>query len=115
MMDILSKIQSVFDFKPKEMLYLIVFTLFGIWQWQTLDTVTQMQDQYYIDIQDNASVVLNTLRKNSCDTPEKIGDFLASKPAGKSDLRKGVMNDKVYDNLYIIYGDLVRSAKILFQ
>lgn len=75
-------------------------------------TLGKMDARYYDDTYQASSMVLANLEKNDiCDTQD-ILSFLEDKPAGKTDLKRGVLEDEVYNKLYMVYGDLARNAKI---
>lgn len=59
-----------------------------------------------------AEAVLTTLNKNNIFTPDEIINFLAQKPAGRTDLTNGVNNQEVYAYLVNIFGQLARNAKV---
>lgn len=61
---------------------------------------------------ESAEAVLQTLVANDILSPNEISTFLANKPAGRTDLLKGVTNDVVYQSLLETYGDLAKNAKI---
>lgn len=109
------KIREAFNFTLKEFLFIILLVILTFFTINTNHLVNGMDQRYYFDIQENAASVLTTLQKNNIIEPNDILDFLSQKPAGKSDLKKGVTTERTYILLVEQYGVLAKNARIVFQ
>lgn len=67
--------------------------------------------RYYDDIYDKGATVMNTLVDQGLLSHIEIRDYLASKPAGRSDLKKALNTPETCDRLLEAYGEIVNVAK----
>lgn len=112
------KIIDGFNFTIKDFLILIIISVFLIGGFKAYELINDtnlkinaMEKRYFEDIEGNAFAVLASLQNNNIIEPQEIIKFLASKPAGKSDLKKGLQNEKIYERLVNVYNGLAKNAK----
>jgi len=112
------KLIDGFKFTIKDTLVLIIITIFlfggyNIYQMteNTNIKINAMEDRYFHDIEENAFAVLVSLQNNDIIEPKNIITFLESKPAGRSDLKKGLSNEEIYQRLVNIFDGLAKNAK----
>lgn len=68
-----------------------------------------------IETTEAAEAVLSTLKMKNIYEPIDIENFLAEKPAGRTDLLKGLEDEEIYHDLLETYGDLAKNAKIALK
>ena len=112
---IFGKFIAMFNFSVKEMVVLALLVFILYFTFTTNSAIQLMEARYQDDIYHGAEGVLITLQKLEIETPEAILEFLAPKPAGKNNLRKGVTDKEIYEKLYEVYGELAKNAKIAFS
>ena len=118
MNELIKKIINGFNFTPKDFLFLIILLVFLMGGYNiylltenTNIKINEMDERYFHDIEDNAFSVLTALQNNNILEPKDIVTFLESKPAGKSDLKKGLENEKIYERLVNVFDGLAKNAK----
>lgn len=77
----------------------------------TYDKVIEMESREFEQIYDRGAAVMNTLISQGFETHEEIQQFLAPKPAGRTDLKTALNNEKTYARLVDTYGELAKVAK----
>lgn len=107
-----------FNFSFKDLLILIFLSLFlmgGYKSYQLIENtnnkINAMEERYFNDVYENGFTVLSSLQRNYVKEPEEILNFLSSKPAGKSDLKKAIRNEKIYNKLIKDFEVLARNCK----
>jgi len=58
--------------------------------------------------------VLNTLKTNGIVEITDIREFLKDKPAGRTDIKRGLNNEQVYTNMVEQYGELAINCKVAY-
>lgn len=112
------KIIEGFNFTIKDFLILIIISIFLLGGYKiyemtenTNTKINAMEERYFHDIEENGFAVLASLQNNSIIEPKDIVLFLESKPAGKSDLRKALSNELIYERLVNVFDGLAKNAK----
>lgn len=107
-----------FNFSIKDFLILIVISIFLIGGYKayqlienTNNKINAMEKRYIEDIYENGFTVMSSLQRNHIKEPEEIINFLSSKPAGKSDLKKSIKNDTIYKRLVSDFDILAKNCK----
>lgn len=116
--NLFTKLFEGFKFSIKDILMLIIICVFltggyNIYKMteNTNEKINSMEERYFNDVEVNAFAVLASLQNNNIIEPKDIVKFLESKPAGKSDLKKGLKNDEIYQRLVNVYNGLAKNAK----
>lgn len=117
--DLITRFLNGCNFTRKDFISLIIIICFALAVFQiyqlTMNTnliIHDAEQRYFEDIEENALAVLNTLQKKNIYEIVDIAEFLAPKPAGRSNLKKGVLHEEIYPRLLKIYGNLAKNAKI---
>lgn len=116
--DFFKRLIDGFKFTIKDMLVLIVITVFLIGGYNiysltenTNSKINSMEQRYYSDIEDNGFTVLVSLQNNDVIETKDIIAFLENKPAGRSDLKKALQNEIIYERLVNIFDGLAKNCK----
>jgi len=116
--ELISRLFDGFKFSIKDILMLIIMGIFLMGGYKiyimtenTNDKINSMEQRYFEDVEDNAFAVLASLQNNNIIEPKDIVKFLESKPAGRSDLKKGLQNDEIYQRLVNVYNGLAKNSK----
>lgn len=116
--DFVNKIIDGFNFNVKDFVVLLIIGIFLYGGYQmfevvnnTNEKVNAMEERYFHDVEENGFAVLASLQNNNILEPKEIIAFLESKPAGKSDLRKALYDEMVYERLVKVFDGLAKNAK----
>jgi len=110
--EIAEKVKKALKLSFKEFITLALLFVILALVVQTNTTVNLQEERWYDATLENGVAVMNTLQSQGFTSANEIASFLAPKPAGRTNLKTAVKNDKIYDCLVDTYGDLAKQAKI---
>lgn len=113
-----NKLIEGFNFSIKDFLILLIILVFltgGYKAYQLIENtnnkINAMEERYFNDVYENGFAVLSALQRNHVKEPEEIIEFLSAKPAGKSDLKKAITDDKIFSKLVNVFDGLAKNCK----